>query len=207
MSLEHETSDEGLVDLLRRSGPLSVSQLAKQTAVTATAVRQRLTRLLSQGDIERKAEKSGRGRPVHRYGLTEQGRRRGGNNFGDLAMALWLEVRDVKDLEVRRGLLQRISKRMAGAYAAKIRGKNLQQKMESLAKVFSERKIPFVVNQSQELPMLEVSACPYPELAEQDRTVCSMERMMFSELLGENVHLTNCRLDGDGCCTFAPATG
>ena len=60
----HETSDDGLLDLLRKQGALSVSQMASETQVTATAVRQRLTRLLAQGDIERKAEKAGRGRFV-----------------------------------------------------------------------------------------------------------------------------------------------
>ena len=29
-----------------------------------------------------------------------------------------------------------------------------------------------------------------------------MERMLFSELVGQNVRLTECRLDGDACCRF-----
>jgi DeoR family suf operon transcriptional repressor len=178
--------------------------LASQTKVTATAVRQRLTRLLALGDIERTAEKAARGRPSHRYGLTQQGRKKSGSNFADLAMVLWQEVREIKDPEVRRGLLTRLSKRLAELYAAKIRGNSTAEKMASLAEVFSERQIPLEVNQNGELPVLTVVACPYPELAEQDRGVCSMEKQMFAELLGENVHLSQCRLDGGNCCTFEP---
>jgi len=55
--------------------------------------------------------------------------------------------------------------------------------MESLAELFRERQIPFEVDRSRELPLLRATACPYPDLAEQDRTICSMERMMFSEML------------------------
>lgn len=198
----HETSDDRLLDLLRKRGALSVAQLARETQVTATAVRQRLTRLLARGEIQRKTEKAGRGRPAHRYEITDKGRRKGGNNFGDLATALWQEVKQIKDPEVRRGLLQRISGRLAESYASEIRGRNLGEKMESLAKAFSDRRMPFEVDYSKELPVLAATACPYPDLAEQDRSICSMERMMFSELLGENVHLSNCRLDGGGCCTF-----
>jgi len=55
------------------------------------------------------------------------------------------------------------------------------------------------------LPLLQARACPYPDLAEQDRSVCSMERMMFSELAGEDLRLSHCRLDGHTCCTFEPA--
>jgi predicted ArsR family transcriptional regulator len=207
MSPPTESSDIGLLDLLRTRGALSVAELAKAMQVTATAVRQRLTRLLAQGEIERTTERITRGRPLHRYSLTEKGRRRAGANFADLAIALWSEIREIKDPEVRRGLLQRISKRLATLYAGRIRGSTLEEKMESLAEMFRERRIPFEVQGMRELPILHASACPYPELAEQDRTVCSMERILFSELLGENVRLTNCRLDGHNCCTFEPSVG
>jgi DeoR family suf operon transcriptional repressor len=209
MSTETTTSDVGLLDILRKSGPASVAQLAAAMDVTATAVRQRLTRLLSQGDIERMAERTNgqatRGRPVHRYGLTEKGRRRAGANFADLATALWDEMRAIRDPEVRRGLLARISSRMATLYAAQIRGSNLDERMQSLAELFRQRQIPFDVERSRELPVLHARACPYPELAEKDRSVCAMEKNLFSELLGENVRLSNCRLDGHDCCTFEPA--
>jgi DeoR family transcriptional regulator, suf operon transcriptional repressor len=39
-------------------------------------------------------------------------------------------------------------------------------------------------------------------LAEQDRGICGVERMLFSELLGENIRLSECRLDGASCCRF-----
>jgi DeoR family transcriptional regulator, suf operon transcriptional repressor len=204
MTPEVESSDIALLDLLRKHGALSVAQLGASMQVTATAVRQRLVRLLAQGDIARTTERISRGRPVHRYGLTEKGRRRSGANFADLAMALWHEIREIKDPDVRRGLFQRISGRLAAAYSSQIHGSTLEERMNSLAKLFGERQIPFEVERRNDLPVLRANACPYPELAEQDRTVCSMERMMFSELLGENVRLTDCRLDGHSCCTFEP---
>ncbi len=173
--------------------------------VTATAVRQRLVRLLSQGDIERHTEKLTRGRPLHRYGLTEQGRRRAGANFADLAVALWDEIREIKDPEVRRGLLQRISSRLAAVYAGRVGGSTLEQRLESLAAVFRERQIPFEVERANELPVLHARACPYPDLAEHDRTVCSMERILFSELAGQPMRLSSCRLDGHNGCTFEPS--
>jgi predicted ArsR family transcriptional regulator len=205
MSVEIESSDIGLLDLLRKSGPLTVAQLGRAMQVTATAVRQRLTRLLAQGDIERSTERISRGRPLHRYALTEKGRRRAGANFADLAIALWEEIREIKDVEVRRGLLARISRRLAELYGSGIRGSSLEERMQSLAELFCERQIPFEVERRNDLPLLRATACPYPELAERDRTVCSMERILFSELLGENVRLSNCRLDGHNCCTFEPA--
>ena len=65
--------------------------------VTATAVRQRLQRLMAEGLIERHTERKGRGRPNHRYSLTEKGERSAGTNFSDLAVVLWEEIKAVDD--------------------------------------------------------------------------------------------------------------
>lgn len=197
-------SDAALLGVLQQRGAQSVAQLMAALQVTATAVRQRLTRLLQSGEVERTAERTSRGRPVHRYQLTAKGRRRGGNNFGDLAMALWQEVRDIPDANIRRGLLSRLSGQLSALYSPQIGGSTLSERMESLVELFRDRRIPLEVEKSADLPLLKVTACPYPGLAEQDRGVCSMERMMFSELLGEDVTLSECRLDGHACCTFQP---
>jgi DeoR family suf operon transcriptional repressor len=196
------TSDTGILDLLRKFGPLSVLRLAELTAVTQTAVRQRLVRLMAQGMIERVPEKQNRGRPSHRYSLTEKGRQQRGSNFVDLAMVLWQEIRGIGDGEVRRGLLQRLSARMASMYAKELRGRTTDERMESISSLFAERNIPVTVERNGQLPVLTVEACPYPRLAEQDRGICALEKMMFSEMLGENVRLSQCRLDGATCCTF-----
>ena len=196
------TSDVGILDLLRKLGPLSVLRLASLTAVTPTAVRQRLTRLLGQGLIERVAEKQNRGRPSHRYSLTDKGRRQTGANFGDLALALWDEIREIKDADVRQGLLQRLSARMAAMYVKDVRGNTTEERMESVSALFAERNVPLSVERNGTLPVLNVEACPYPSLAENDRGICALEKMMFSELVGEKVRLTDCRLDGATCCRF-----
>lgn len=196
-------ADEELLDLLRRHQDRSIDEMASAMSVTATAVRQRLTRLMAQGFIQRSVVRAGRGRPSHRYELTQSGRRQAGSNFGDLAVVLWLEIKKIQDPEVRRGLLQRVSARMAEAYAGQVTGQELAARMDSLAELYRQKRIPFEVTYNEhELPVLNALACPFPDLAEMDRSICAMERLMFTELLGERVELTQCRLDGDACCRF-----
>jgi DeoR family transcriptional regulator, suf operon transcriptional repressor len=202
MDLLAESSDIGILDLLRKAGPLGVTELASATQVTPTAVRQRLARLMAQGFLDRQLVKASRGRPSHRYELTEKGRRQTGANFVDLALALWQEIRAIQDPEVRRGLLQRIAKTMARMYRADVTGSTTTERMHDVTKLFAERNVPFEVDQSSELPVLTAVACPYPELAEKDRGICALERMMFSELVGESMRLTDCRLDEGDCCRF-----
>ena len=202
-------SDRGLLEFLRRNGSASIADLIEHTGVTATAIRHRLNRLMEQGLVVRESEVVGRGRPMHRYSLTVEGTRCGGDNYHDLADVLWQEIRAVKDPDVRHGLLRRIVARLADAYRDRLEGSNIRERMESLAGLMLERDIPFEVREPEEegqLPVLTALACPYPQLAEQDRGVCSMEKMLLTELLGESVRLSECRLDGESCCTFQVST-
>ncbi len=206
ISLEREstTGDREIIEFVRREGAVSIADLVGFTGVTATAVRQRLTRLMEQGLLVREPKKTGRGRPTHRYSLSVAGVRSSGTNYEDLAGVLWSEIRAVKDPDVRYGLLKRIVTQLADQYRNRIKGDSTEQRMESLAALMGERNVPFEVTQTEgsQLPVLTALACPYPSLAEQDRMVCSMEKMLFSEVLGEGLRLSSCRLDGATHCTF-----
>ncbi|MBA63560.1 MAG: transcriptional regulator [Planctomycetaceae bacterium] len=195
-------SDVTILDVLRKQGMLTVAELSGLLSVTGTAVRQRLTRLLAEGYIDRKAVRPERGRPFHQYSLTTKGRRRSGQNFADLAIVLWDEIRLIEDVEVQQGLMQRISRRLADMYTDRVQGQDMSQRLAALTELFADRRLPIHVDHSGELPVLSIEACPYPEIAEHDRSVCSMEKMLFSEVLGESVKLAECRLDGACSCTF-----
>jgi DeoR family transcriptional regulator, suf operon transcriptional repressor len=205
MSTHAETSDKAMLDYLRREGAATISALVAEMGVTATAVRQRLQRLTADGLIQRQTERKGRGRPNHRYSLTEKGERSAGTNFGDMAVVLWEEIKSVEDSSIRRGLLKRIADRFVAKYRGGVSGETLGERMSAMVGLMGEREVPFAVDTSGELPVLSALACPYPELAQLDRGVCTMEKLMLSEILGENMRLSECRLDGASCCTFTPS--
>jgi DeoR family transcriptional regulator, suf operon transcriptional repressor len=199
-------TDDQLLACLRRCHSATVGELVEALGVTATAVRQRLTRMMDADYVQRSVERQGRGRPVHRYKLTESGAKASGNNYADLAISLWQEIRAVPDPDFRRGLLKRIARRLTDQYAGQVRGETTDERMESLASLMNDREVLFDVNRSHQLPVLTARACPYPDLAEQDRSICAMERLLFSEVLGEPLKLSECRLDGGNCCTFEMST-
>lgn len=198
-------SDEILINLLRKTESASVGDLQEAMGVTGTAIRQRLNRLMADGLVRRELVRERRGRPSHRYMLTDKGLRAAGNNYAHLAEALWSEIRAIEDPEVRTGLLQRVAVKLA-ALSGEVAGEGLEEKMRDLARQMKERQVPLEVDNSGRLPILTLLACPYPELAPHDRSVCDMEEMLFSEALGEEVQLTGCRLDGAGCCSFQPSS-
>lgn len=188
-------------------------------AVTATAVRQRLARLLDEGLVDRApmaqtgaaaggAGRRRRGRPSHAYLLTERGRRSAGDNFRDLALVLWREIRSVREPAVRQGLIARIGAAMAGMYRDRVAGQSRPQRLESVVSLLRGRQIACAIERPVDggLPVLASYACPYPDLAEQDRGICAAERLMLQELVGASVELSSCRLDGEACCRFTVGT-
>lgn len=204
MSVAPQTSDAEVLQLLRSTGPMGVRELALMTRVTPTAVRERLARLLAQGLVRREPVRGGRGRPRHRYELTEQGLRLTGSNFMDLATAMWREISAIEDPELRRMLLWKVVRALASRYGQEVRGDTVEERMQAISQLLAERRVPFSVEQSGDVPVLLAHACPYPNLANQDRTICALERVLFSELLHEDIRLAQCRLDGAPCCQFRP---
>ncbi|MFM7135977.1 MAG: helix-turn-helix transcriptional regulator [Planctomycetota bacterium] len=202
---EPRSGDAAVIDLLRLRDTQGISDLAEALGVTATAIRQRLDRLMRRGIVERSAVSKPRGRPAHAYRLTEAGRKLGGDNFRDLALVLWREIRGVRDPAVRSGLLGRIGSALAETYRREVTGTGAAARLESVAAILRDRNICCTVDAPSatgDLPVLTSHACPYPDLAEQDRGICAAERLMLQDLVGTDVRLAECRLDGGSVCRF-----
>ena len=202
MSAQLSPSDITVIQLLLRTGPLTISQLVDHLGITATAVRQRLARLQEAELLDRTQVPDGRGRPSHQYDLTEAGRRTVGDNLADLACALWQEIQEIPDTELRQSVVEGAIRRMADGYARRVVGESVEERLQSAAQIFVERDIPITVEKEEGLPVLRVLQCPYPDLAKEDHRVCEMEKQLFSQVIGGPVDLCQCRQQGDSCCTF-----
>jgi DeoR family suf operon transcriptional repressor len=203
MTHTQRATDAAVIELLRVESALEIGDLAAALGVTPTAIRQRLERLMKAGLVERSAVSRPRGRPAHAYSLTAEGRRSGGDNFRDLALVLWREIRGVRDPAVRQGLLSRIGVAMASLYRQEVSGDDPAGRLRSLAGVMRQKGVSCdVAGGDGDLAVLTSYSCPYPELAEQDRSICAAERLMLQEIVGTPVALSECRLDGSTCCRF-----
>ena len=192
--------------------------------MTATAVRQRVERLLAMGLVEREKVVSGRGRPTYRYRLTVAGHRRAGADPADLADAMWQEILAIQDLCIRERLLSGVAARLGRQFAEQMSSQTskspraggasrpgdkdplLTDRLQRLSALLTSRQVETGVSHWGDLPVLDVGTCPYPSMTEssEDRAMCRLEEQIFSEALGRPVHLSSCRLDGDQCCQFTP---
>lgn len=202
-----QVSDQALLDLMRSEDSFGVGELAEHLGVTDTAIRQRLTRLMDRGFVQRVAVREGRGRPKHLYRLTEAGMRESGANLEDLAVALWQELIELDDSELRQRLISRVVDRLAQRYAMEVVGETPEQRMKSVVDLFNRRGIPFSLEQvTGASNRLKILGCPYPGLAGSDRYVCQMEQMLFQRLIGASVESISCDVSESGCCEYVPLT-
>ena len=88
--------------------------------MTPTAVRNRLTRLVGSGMVERRSESGQSGPPeAHAYQASVEAHKKLGQNYADLAVALWGELMQaVEDRKLRRLLFGRVTDRLAEQYTA-----------------------------------------------------------------------------------------
>jgi predicted ArsR family transcriptional regulator len=199
------SADRPLLDLIRRQGPLTVAAMADDLGVTATAVRNRLSRLIESGLVERQSENHGRGRPRHTYQASVEAHRKLGQNYTDLALVLWDEMMStVADRKLRRLLFGRITERLAELYRRQVTDDGWEGRLEQLGAVLHDRGIEAEVvrREAGTLPILKQHSCPYFALAEIDHAVCAMERKMFEKVVGRGLRLSQCRLDGARSCDF-----
>ncbi len=204
MHMSVTTNDQEILDLLRNEGPLSIDPLIEKTGVTATAVRQRLGRLMAGGFVERCDVKSGRGRPSHEYRLTQEGYRSVGNNLADLADALWEEVQAIPNEGMRRTILSGVASRLATKYSESIKGNNPEERLVAIAKLFGKKNIPFVVDDQNGVKVLKIVGCPYPDLSTDNHEICDLEKELLSKLVQSDLAISQTVCGCGTCCTFEP---
>ncbi len=199
-----ETSDRSFLDQLHRLGSGTVQELCELVGVTATAVRQRLVRLLGQGMVARSLVRNGRGRPYFVYQVSEAGLNQLGENYSDLALILWQEMQSIEEPALRKRVVRRVREAMVKRFGSTDQNCSLVDRLKQLQTKLTDRGFDVELDISGDLPILRENSCPYQELASSDAGICGLEQEVFAEVLGAKITLTKCCRDGHHCCEFQP---
>lgn len=203
ISQKRDTATWQILEYIQRNGSAVIKELEQHLGVTTNAVRQHLQTLQAEGYIKRSAVHDGVGRPHHAYTATEQARELFACHCDDLALTLLEEVFALEGRERASVLLSRVSKRLAARYAPSVRSTILQDRVSELADVLHNQGILTDVTATDEdVIILKTYNCPYHELAQEHREICEMDESMMRQLLGSDVNLDSCIMDGHGSCSF-----
>ena len=198
-----ETATWQIVEYLQRNGSATIKELEQLLGVTTTAVRQHLNNLQAEGYIERKAIHDGVGRPHHTYTTAAKAHELFACHCDDLALTLLEEVFALEGQERTNQLLARVGARLASRYKPAVRSTILQERVRELAGVLNTRGVlTDVMSQDENTIILKTYNCPYHELAQEHREICDMDEQMLQSVLGSEVNLGSCIMDGHAGCSF-----
>ncbi len=196
-----------ILEYLQRHESATIKELEQFLGVTTTAVRQHLTALQAEGLVERRTEHSGVGRPHHAYFVTDAARQLFACHCDDLALTLLDEMYRMEGAQRVSQLLERVRNRLAARYAESVKSSLLQERVQEMAAALGEQGILTDVDAQDDAIVLRTYNCPYHDLAQEYREICEMDQGVIQQVLGSDVSLSACMMDGAGGCSFVVSTG
>lgn len=196
-----------ILQLLRTEGSLTAQQLADQLKITSMGVRRHLTMLERDGLIQVQTQRQPTGRPTFVYRLTATGL----DTFPKSYDLLATQVLDV--VRATQGEAQ-ISQIFAGRmdqlyeqYAPRMRGKNLAERVQELAKIQEEAGYMARWEKVKGGYLLKEQNCAIYRVACRFQDACQFEIELFRRLLDANLERVEHQVRGDLACTyFIPET-
>ncbi len=192
-----------IVETLQRHGPLSIKEIEEQVGVTKTAVRHQLTSLMADGIVTTRLVREGVGRPHYVYLLTDKAREVFSCYCDELVLSLYEELLAAVGPAMVSLLLNRVGSRLAIKYGEQLRGTRLGERVRDLVSVMDDRGILTDLHTTADGYLLKSYNCPYHELAQEHREICTMEKTMMAVALEADVELTQCMMDGHRGCEFS----
>ncbi len=191
-----------VLSVMQRRGDVTIKDLEEALNVTANAVRQQLTALLSEGLISQQTENIGRGRPKHVYGLTVKGRSLLSNHSDEFTNSLLREILVSDGPEKVQDLMGRMSRRLAAQYERALADLPSDERATKLTELLNAKGIMAEITFEKDSIVFHEYTCPYYELAREHRAVCDMEEEMIAHAMNRPVELVSCSLDGHHGCQF-----
>lgn len=203
LSMDTQSPAWQIVEYLQRHSSATIKELEQMLGVTSTAVRQHLNGLQAAGYVARSTVNAGVGRPYHVYAATDESRKLFDCHCDDLALTMLEEMFEMVGPDNISHLLKRVSGRLASRYAGSVKSPVLLNRVQEMAGVLGRLGVlTDVFPQDNDTIMLKTYNCPYHELAQEHRQICDMDQEMMQQVLGHDVALNACIMDGDGGCSF-----
>jgi predicted ArsR family transcriptional regulator len=197
-----QATRQDILDYLRRNNHATVKELGEHLSLTSTGIRQHLTVLERDGLIEAREERGHVGRPALVYRLTSGGDALYPKKYDALANALIEEARQLLGPDKLQQLMKNVAARFAEAYAPRLEGKTVAERIVETGKILQERGcLADCAEEAGDL-LVKQHTCPFPNVASRNSAVCALDVEFVRRLVGADARLTTSLLRGDDSCTY-----
>lgn len=191
-----------LLQILKRTGGMTIKEIEKEMGVTKNAVRVQLGKLMTEGMVESRREKQGRGRPHLIFTLTERALKVFPRNYVELLNVLLEKVLRQDAPSEKQTILNYLIEKMSERFGEQIKGDSPSERLHELVTLLKDRGIMAeLVEQEPGIALREFN-CPYNEIARLYPEICGIEKEMISKVLHSPVQLNNCMMNGNTYCQF-----
>lgn len=179
---------EGVLELLKREGPVTAEALAGRLGVTAMAVRQHLYGLEEDGLASHESKPGGRGRPANLWRTTVKADALFPDSHSALVSDLIGQVRKTFGDDGFDRLLKLRTADQEKSYGARLSGKaTLKGKLDALARIRAEEGYMAEVRRDGDDWLFVENHCPICAAARLCTGLCREELALFQRVLGEDV--------------------
>jgi predicted ArsR family transcriptional regulator len=202
MQNDHDFSTHRLLlTMMKKSGPLSVGDMAKQLNITEMAVRRHLNNMERDGLVETTLVRQPMGRPSNKYSLTAHSESQFPNNYHNLTLDLLEELELGSGEGVINQLFDKRKDKLIGKYTSRMSAQSLQDKVATLTQIQNNNGYMAVWEQDdQGNYVINEFNCPIAQVANKYNHACQSELALFGELLNVEVERVECLAkDGKKC--------
>ena len=197
------STHQKILEILKKNHNSTMDSIAKDLGISKMAVLKHLFRMEKDGIIERKSIKKNVGRPVSVFSLTEQGEERFRSSYSDTIKSLisFLVDHGHRDLAVQ--FLKERYAFMQTEYAKSLSGLTYEKRLEKLSEMRdSAGYMAELKGMPSGMHELVEFNCPIFQVASVLEEACSLESMMFKNVLDSDIQTTHRVVEGRGYCRF-----
>ncbi len=194
-----------IINLLVGQPPQAIAEMIDNLNVTRTAITEQLSELIEAGYVERTVEKlSSRGRPRHRYGVTDLALTMLFPGFqGRVVPSIWKHLEQNCGLVVAEKIQDAVAADLAASFRRLVDGGTIEDRVTQLCDALKDRKVA-ALSRTNNSGKIELVLKTNPFISMQDGTdrYNKIATKMIGEILHATVKMTSSRMSGSFCDVF-----
>jgi predicted ArsR family transcriptional regulator len=200
-------SQQEIVELLRRRGPMTVEDLSRALGITSVAVRQHLGVLEAEGLLdsrpERRRPRAGRGRPRRIFHLTDAADELFPKNYGGLAQMILEHLERSGGSEQIEEIFSARRRRMETELFQRVDGLDLESRVAAVAEMQDQAGYMTDWEKAEDGSFLfREHNCVICKIARQFPQACKNELLLIETLTGAEVVREEHMARGDSSCSY-----
>jgi predicted ArsR family transcriptional regulator len=181
---------------------MTAKDLGEALGITSMAVRRHLSALERDDLITATTVRRPMGRPTFVYSLTALADDLFPKNYPQLTIGLLDDIRTLDGDEKLDVLFQRREERLASAYAPRLEGKGLEERVAEIARIFDENGNLTEWEKVDGGYKLTWHNCAIYKISQRFSQACNHEEKLLRRLLDADVLRVNHAAKGDTCCAY-----